>query len=88
MACVLVVVFAMMGGVVSAHHGRSGYESDDKIATLKGVVAQVGWRNPHVFIAYDVTDDKRKRSAVAWRIFFRAIDAQRGYESNLFRGRR
>lgn len=60
----LAVAFAVMaavsllGGVVSAHHSRAGYDTDDKITTMKGVVTEVRWRNPHVFILWGVTGDK------------------------------
>lgn len=49
---------SLLGGVVSAHHSRAGYDTKDKMTTLTGVVAQVMWRNPHVFILWDVKDDK------------------------------
>ena len=55
-ACTLVVC-SSLSTTVLAHHGRSGYGSDDSIVTIKGVVAEVMWRNPHVFVVYDVTGD-------------------------------
>jgi hypothetical protein len=51
----MAVVFAAMGSVVFAHHGRAGYA---EAKTIKGVVASVEWKNPHVFIIFDVKDDK------------------------------
>jgi len=50
------VLFTSLGGVVSAHHSRAGY--DKKVITLKGVVTSVAWRNPHVFVMFGVKDDK------------------------------
>ena len=47
---------AMFGGMVFAHHGRAGY--GDKITTVKGTVTGVQWKNPHVFLEFDVKDDK------------------------------
>ena len=55
-ALALVIVFALLGSVASAHHGRAGYGSE--ITTVKGTVTEVQWKNPHVFIAFDVKDDK------------------------------
>ena len=55
-ALVMVVVFTVLGGVVSAHHGRAGYSND--VSTVKGTVTTVEWKNPHVFINFDVKDDK------------------------------
>ena len=46
----------MFGGVLLAHHGRAGYSSE--IATVKGTVTGVQWKNPHVFLEFDVKDDK------------------------------
>jgi hypothetical protein len=57
-AFAVVAVFSLLGGVVSAHHSRAGYDTDDKITTLKGIVTEVKWRNPHVFIIWGVKDDK------------------------------
>ncbi len=42
-------------GVGAAHHSAALFE-DDEIAA-KGVVAQLVWRNPHVLLYWDVTDD-------------------------------
>jgi hypothetical protein len=55
-ALVMVVAFTLLGGVVSAHHGRAGYS--DNVSTVKGIVSAVQWKNPHVFIEFDVKDDK------------------------------
>ena len=52
----LAVAFVLIGSVASAHHGRAGY--GDQITTVKGTVTEVQWKNPHVFIAFDVKDDK------------------------------
>jgi hypothetical protein len=52
----MVMVFTVFGGVVSAHHGRAGYS--ESVSTVKGTVTSVEWKNPHVFINFDVKDDK------------------------------
>ena len=52
----LAVTFATLGGMVSAHHGRAGYGNE--ITSVKGVVTSVEWKNPHVFLNFDVTDEK------------------------------
>lgn len=57
-AFTVVAAVSLLGGVVSAHHSRAGYDTDDKITTMKGVVTEVRWRNPHVFILWGVTGDK------------------------------
>jgi hypothetical protein len=52
----LILTFAVLGGVASAHHGRAGYGNE--ITSIKGVVTSVEWKNPHVFLNFDVTDEK------------------------------
>ena len=60
--CALVVVFPIFGGVASAHHSGAHYGNVEK--TLKGTVVEFKWRNPHVFIVWEVKDDRGK--AVQW----------------------
>ena len=55
-ALALVIVFGLLASVALAHHGRAGYGNE--ITTVKGTVTEVQWKNPHVFIAFDVKDDK------------------------------
>lgn len=52
----MVLVFTLLGGVALAHHGRAGYSAS--VSTVKGTVTAVQWKNPHVFIEFDVKDDK------------------------------
>ena len=49
---------------VFAHHGRGATFDMKKRVTLKGVVSQVKWQNPHVLIFIDVKDDTGK--VVTW----------------------
>ena len=60
-ALTVVVVFTVLGGVVSAHHGRAGYTEP---STVKVTVTSVEWKNPHCFINFDVKDEKG--SVVHW----------------------
>ena len=55
-ALAIMAIFTMLAGVVSAHHSRAGYAKNT--VTLKGVVKEVGWRNPHVYVVFGVKDDK------------------------------
>jgi hypothetical protein len=57
-------VSTIAGGVASAHHSRAGYDSDDKQLTLKGIVTEYKWKNPHVFIVWDTKDANGK--VVQW----------------------
>lgn len=64
---VLAVVVAafVLGASASAHHSRAGYDpAPGKLVTNNGVVSNVMWRNPHVFVIWDVKD--RSGSVVKW----------------------
>ena len=52
----IVVMVAAFGSVVSAHHGQTSYGNE--ITSVKGIVTSVEWKNPHVFLNFDVTDEK------------------------------
>ena len=55
---VLTVAF-LLGARVLAHHSRAGYDTaKDKLTTLNGVVAEIIWRNPHVYLTWDAKDEK------------------------------
>ena len=70
MRATAIVTFAAMavllaGTPVSAHHSRAGvYEPNSKMITMKGVVTEWRWRNPHVFLVWNVKDDSGK--VVEW----------------------
>ena len=60
-----IVVLLAAGTSVSAHHSRAGiYEPNSKMITMKGVVTEWRWRNPHVFLVWNVKDDSGK--VVEW----------------------
>jgi hypothetical protein len=61
-AIAAVALVALFAGVVLAHHGRAGYGNE--ITTVKGTVTGVQWKNPHVFLEFDVKDEKGTN--VAW----------------------
>lgn len=58
-AFAVMAIAGPLGTVASAHHSRAGYDSaKDKLTTLNAVVREVSWRNPHVYLIYEVKDDK------------------------------
>jgi hypothetical protein len=65
-----IVTFAMvvllLGGTsVLAHHSRAGiYEPNSKMITMKGTVTEWRWRNPHVFLVWNLKDESGK--VVEW----------------------
>ena len=58
----MVAMLACLGGVLSAHHGRAIY--GNAINNLKGNVTAVQWKNPHVFVEFDVK--KEDTDVVHW----------------------
>jgi len=43
---------------VTAHHGTSNYTGVTETITLEGTVTEFAWSNPHVFVLFDVKDEK------------------------------
>ena len=56
----LAVLFCMtlFAGVLLAHHGRAGYDTKGQGITLRGVVTEYKWINPHVFLNWNVKNEK------------------------------
>jgi len=48
----LAVGFLMLGAVVSAHHSAAQYAKE--ATTTRGVVVEYRWRNPHVYVVWEV----------------------------------
>ena len=48
----LVAAFLMLGAVVSAHHSAAHYSK--QAMTTRGVVVEYRWRNPHVYVVWEV----------------------------------
>lgn len=53
----LVTSVLLIAGPVFAHHAWGGYDMKN-LSTIKGTVSQFDWGNPHVWINFDVKDDK------------------------------
>jgi Family of unknown function (DUF6152) len=52
-------VLLLVSAPVFAHHGRSNYDVTNTV-TIKGVVTQFDWVNPHALIYLDVKNDEGK----------------------------
>src|SRR5205823_5498854 len=78
-----VVVFTLVDGTVSAHHGRPGYGNKQK--TLRGVITEVRWVNPHVFIMFDVKEESG--DTVRWTGEFSSVTTMisEGMTKNMFK---
>lgn len=53
----LIAGLLLVSRPASAHHAWHGYDMDH-ITTVKGTVTQFDWGNPHVWMNFDVKDDK------------------------------
>ena len=69
-------------GPLFAHHGRGATYDMKKQVTLKGVVTEVAWRNPHVAIYMDVKD--ANGNVVNWAFENSNVStlARQGYNRN------
>ena len=56
-------VFPLSGGLLWAHHSVAGYDTQ-KVITVHGVIKEFNWRNPHVYVVWDVKDENGK--VVEW----------------------
>jgi hypothetical protein len=61
-ALALVVVIPVVSGVLFAHHSRAHYGQEE--TTTRGAVIEYKWRNPHVFVVWEVKDQSGK--ATQW----------------------
>jgi hypothetical protein len=67
----LAIAFALIAaglaasGPLLAHHSSSAYDMDHPV-NMKGVVTNMEWSNPHVFIYLDVKDDAG--NVEQWRV--------------------
>ena len=60
------LAFFLFATPLLAHHGRGATYDMKKQVTLKGVITEVSWRNPHVAIYMEVKDNDGK--VVNWAI--------------------
>ena len=58
------LLWLVLTGAVSAHHGSAISYDLSKQVTLTGVVTEWIWKNPHAFVMFDVTDEQGR--AVTW----------------------
>jgi len=65
-AAVFVAVLAMAGSAALAHHSVGGEFDVRKIVTLNGVVSDVEWANPHIYIHVDVKE--ASGAVTTWRL--------------------
>ncbi|HYR83841.1 MAG TPA: DUF6152 family protein [Terriglobia bacterium] len=79
---ILIAGMSTGAATLFAHHGRGATYDMKKQVTLKGVVTEVAWRNPHVAIYMDVKDAEGK--VVNWAFENSNVStlARQGYNRN------
>ena len=60
----LFAALLMASGTMFAHHGSGVSYDMSKAVTAEGTVTEFQWRNPHVYVLYDVKDPQG--SVVNW----------------------
>jgi len=60
------ILLLLAASPVMAHHGRGSTYDMKKELSLKGIISEVSWRNPHIAIALDVKDAEGK--VTTWTI--------------------
>ena len=80
----LVVGFLAISFPLFAHHGNASYDTE-KTVTVKGVVTEYIWANPHVFVKVDAKEESGETSH--WVIEAQNIVAQStlGWTNTMFK---
>ena len=53
----VLILLLTVSAPLFAHHAWRGYDMG-KLTTVKGTITEFDWANPHVWMNFDVTDDK------------------------------
>ena len=76
-AALVVLALTVSAAPVLAHHTISAIYDTNTVVTLKGVVTEVDWKNPHVMIHLDVKSDDG--TTASWIVETRAINVLNRY---------
>ena len=63
----LTAALLTISGLAFAHHGSIVSYDIHKIVTMEGTVTEFQWRNPHVYVMYDVKDAQGQRRKLGSR---------------------
>src|SRR5579872_3769489 len=66
LAALMGVLLMLTGRAGSAHHSVGGEFNEHKLIQLKGVVSEVDWANPHVYLRFVVKEPNG--STTSWRL--------------------
>jgi len=70
---------------LSAHHGTAASYDQKKTVTVKGVVTQFLWRNPHSALFLETKDENGKPGKYSVEMFSPGLAVKQGYSRNSFK---
>ena len=70
---------------LSAHHGTAASYDQKKTVTVKGVVTQFLWRNPHSALFLETKDENGKTGKYSVEMFSPGLAVKQGYNRNSFK---
>ena len=81
-AVVAALVMPAPWGIVSAHHGVSGFYDQNRLVTVEGVVKEFSWRNPHSGLFVLVKDAAGNEQTYALEMGSPGALARQGFTRN------
>ena len=81
----LAVALAAAAIPLLAHHGTATSYDQTKTVTIKGVVTQFLWRNPHSALFVDVTGEDGKVMNYSIEMFSPSLMVKQGYTRKVFK---
>jgi hypothetical protein len=80
----LAVVFLLSGAALAAHHSVPVNFDQTKVITIKGLLTEIAWINPHSRFRMDVKQDDG--STLEWLVEMGAINTMRraGFQTDKF----
>ena len=70
---------------LAGHHGTAASYDQTKIVTVKGVVTQFIWRNPHSALFFDMKDEAGKVINYTVEMYSPGLAVKQGYTRDSFR---
>jgi Family of unknown function (DUF6152) len=81
----LLGLVAMLAGPVYAHHGTAGSYDEAKVVTVRGVVKEFRWRNPHSALFIIAKDESGKEVTYAMEMGSPVTLVRLGYSRDTFK---
>jgi hypothetical protein len=81
LAFACVIVLGALALPLSAHHGTAGYDLD-KVVTVKGIVSDFDWTNPHAVVRIAAKNDKGETEEWTIELGAPGIMARSGWSKN------